>query len=198
MDGRDIFLLDEDSGLLNVGFRNPEAAVESSAGDGVLASVIRAATHEELDRSAFAIIAYESGVLDRSSKKAAWDLMLNHLNDMPNATLRTLLVVVEAAINIDLHCQSGRGFRFAVERGELLRRHGSDHLRSSVNQIIQQARASPIVFFLGAGFSASSRMPLGDALRDNAVRRILNIPPEEPADSLATRHPVSCVARRSR
>ena len=180
---REIRLADQSSGLLDVEFDAPRVGTEPSAGDRILAAIIRAAVHDELDRSSFAIISYESGVLDWRARKVAWELMLNHLNQMPNPTLKTLVVAVEAAIDIELHCQTGRGFRFAVERNCLLRRQGSDHLRSAANRIIQHCQTLPIVLFLGAGFSASSGMPLGDTLRDKAIRRILGIPSAEPADS---------------
>src|SRR5207244_11930878 len=43
----------------------------------------------------------------------------------------------------------------------------------AVHQIASQTR--PIVIFLGAGFAASSRLPLGNPLRDGAIKRLLGM-----------------------
>jgi hypothetical protein len=100
---------------------------------------------------------------------------------MPHPTLRTLILAVETEIDVNLHCQLGRGFRFAIQNERFLRRHGRDALGSTVRQIVDHP--DPFVLFLGAGFSVSSRLPLGNALRDQAIRRILNIDPASPMTS---------------
>jgi hypothetical protein len=170
-EGRRIALIDEPGGLLDATLENPSAGVEPSPGDRTITAIAKAAVHRDLDQFEFIIISYQSGVLDLPFRKAAWGLMVDQFASMPNATLRTLVVVVEAAIDIDLHCQSGRGFRFAIEGARLLRRQGRNNLLSAVSQIA--SREPPIVFFLGAGFSASSHMPFGNAVRDGAIRRLL-------------------------
>jgi len=45
------------------------------------------------------------------------------------------------------------------------------------------SRDSPFVLFLGAGFSISSRLPLGNEWRDRALRRLLGIPDLDPLPS---------------
>ena len=89
-------------------------------------------------------------------------------------------MLVETPINIDLHCQTGRGFRFAFEGGRLSRRHGRDHLTAAAWQIACHSQA--FVLF-GAGFSVSSRLPLGNNLRDQAIRSLINIDPKTPMTS---------------
>ena len=158
---------------LDVTFQNSSTAEELSAGDRTLQAIARAAAHRCLDESPFAIIAYASGPLDDLSKRAAWRLMVHHVDGSRRKSPQTIIVVVESAIDIDIHCESGYGFRYAVERGRLLRRQGAAHLRDAATWIVEQSESSPVVFFLGAGFSVSSRIPLGDTLRDNAILGIL-------------------------
>lgn len=185
--GRRIALVDAPDGLLDATLENPSVGVEPSPGDRTITAIARAAVHRDLDHYEFVIISYRSGVLDFPFRKAAWNLMVDQFDSMPSGTLRTLVVVVEAAIDIDLHCQSGKGFRFAIERDRLLRRQGRNNLLSAVSQIV--SHEPPIVFFLGAGFSASSHMPIGNAVRDGAIRRLLGILDEEslPSVELAAR-----------
>ena len=185
--GRRVALVDLPSGLLDVTLENPSVGVEPSPGDRTITAIARAAVHRDLDQYEFVIIGYRSGALDLPFRKAAWNLMVDQFESMPSGTLRTLVVVVEAGIDIDLHCQSGRGFRFAIERDRLLRRQGRNNLLSAVSQIV--SHEPPIVFFLGAGFSASSHMPIGNAVRDGAIRRLLGILDEEslPSVELAAR-----------
>ena len=181
---RRIVMVDRHDGLLDVRFHDSSPFEKLSAGDRTLHAIARAAAHECLDEFSFAVIAYRSGPLDERSTKVAWNLMAHQLHGVPRKTPQTLVVVVESDIDIDIHCRPRHGFRFAVEHGHLLRRQGARNLRRAVTRIVEQSRASPIVFFLGAGFSVSSRMPLGDALRDNAILRILNDPQYEGLDSI--------------
>ena len=181
---RALEVVGQSDGLLDVAFRNSSAAETLSAGDLTLFAIGRAAAHKCLDEFSFAIIAYRSGLLDRRSKEGAWNLMVRHLHGTPRNTPQTLVVVVESAIDIGIHCESEYGFRFAVEGGRLLRRQGAGQLRSAVARIVGQSKTSPIGFFLGAGFSASSRIPLGDTLRDNAILRLLDDPQHESLDSI--------------
>lgn len=180
--GRCVTLVETPDGLLDATLENPSVGGEPSPGDRAITAIARAAVHRDLDKHEFVIISYRSAVLDLPFRKAAWNLMVDQFESMPNGTLRTLVVVVEAEIDIDLHCQSGRGFRFAIEGNRLLRRQGRNNLRSAVSHIVN--RKPPIVFFLGAGFSASSHMPFGNAVRDGAIRRLLGISDLEPLPSV--------------
>ena len=122
--GRSVLLTEQSGGFLDAELQHPEAGGSPSPGDRTITAIARAAVHRDLDQCSFAVLSYESGSLDLQFRQAVWDLMVGHLNGMPSTRLRTLVVAVEAAIDIDLHCQSGRGFRFAIERGRLLRRQG--------------------------------------------------------------------------
>ena len=171
--GRRIELIDMAGGSLDATLENPGVGGEPSPGDRTITAIARAALHRDLDQYQFVTIGYQGGVLDLPFRRAAWNLMVDQFGSMPSETLRTLVVVVESTIDIELHCQSDKGFRFAIENDRLLQRQGRNNLLSAVSQIV--SHDLPIVFFLGAGFSASSRMPIGNAVRDSAIRRLIGI-----------------------
>ncbi len=171
--GRRIILKDLGGGLADAEFDKPIAASEQSAGDRTVTALARAAVHRDLDQYEFAVITYESGTIDLPFRHAAWQLMVSHFASMRLGALRTLVIVTEAAIDIELHCQTEKGFHLAIEGDRLLRRQGRDNLMATVSSISKHRE--PFVLFLGAGFAASSLLPLGNAVRDGAIRRLLAI-----------------------
>ena len=180
--GRHVSLVETSDGYLDAVLQDPDVETDPSPGDRTITAIARAAVHRDLDRHPLVIVTYQSGVLDLQYKRAAWSLMVDHFGTMPRSgSLRTLVVVVEAAIDVDLHCLAGRGFRFAIQGERLLQRQGIDSLRAAVRQIARHD--SPIVLFLGAGFGASSRMPLGDAMRDGAIQRLIDLPDDHSLSS---------------
>ncbi|MGH8545523.1 MAG: hypothetical protein ACREX3_18240, partial [Gammaproteobacteria bacterium] len=158
--------------LADATFADPPIGAVPSPGERTVLAFARATIHRDLDNHEFAVIAYYDFAIDLPFRRAVWSLVVDQLADMPHATLRTLVVVAESSVDVALHCQTNRGFRFAVNDGRLLRRRGGDDLNVIAMQMAQYSE--PFVLFLGAGFSRSSRMPLGNAMRDSAVRRLLN------------------------
>lgn len=178
---RRIVLIEAGATLVDAEFRSPPTGADPSTGERAVLAVARAVAHRELDDRELAVIAYSESGIDYPFRRCLWSMAVDHLASLPHNTLRTLIFVAEANIDIELHCQAGRGFRFALSGSRLLRRHVRDDLASSARQIAQHV--GPTVFFLGAGFGASSRLPLGNTLRDTAIRRLLGIPGSEPLSS---------------
>jgi len=167
-------------GLIDAVLASPPAD-SPSVGERTVLRLARAAIHIDLDNYQFAVIAYSETSMDLFFRRRIWKLAVDHFNDSPSKTLRTLVVVVENEIDIDLHCVSGRGFQLAAVGDRLLRRNNKDALKAEAARIA--ANPHPLVLFLGAGFSASSQMPLGNKIRDGAIRRLLSIPETELANS---------------
>jgi hypothetical protein len=180
-------LLDAKGGGLVDAVFDPPAGPSPSGGERMVLAIARAFASGEMDDRELAVVAYSEAVVDYLFRKSIWELVANQMPDMPHGILRTLIVVAEANIDVPLHCRSDSGFRFALTGSRVLRRRHSDDLNASANQIV--VTGDPVVFFLGAGFSASSRLPLGNSLRDNAIRRLLVIPPTDviPSEDLALR-----------
>lgn len=169
---RRIELSDRGGGTIDPVFV-PASGVIPSPGDGTILSVFRAAAHAGLDEASIGMVVYRESVLDVHTRRAAWRATVEWFFNLPNPRLRTLIVVVEASIDVSLHCKTGFGFRYALSDGRLLRRRGEDDLRAFAQHV--GTLSSSLVLFLGAGFSASSRLPLGNGLRDGAICRLLGI-----------------------
>lgn len=179
--GQQVTILDTAAGLVDATLGDPSPAPSLNPGERTILAFARAAIHSELEQHSFVIIAYDGEALDVEFRRAAWDLMADQFPNMPSSTLRTLVVVTASPIDIPLHCQPNKGFSYAVERGRLLRRQGRDDLQAAVAQFVDHE--DPTVLFLAAGFAASSRLPLGNFVRDGAIRRLLRIQDD---DSLST------------
>lgn len=182
---RRVELFNPSGGLIDARFAEPPND-NPSAGEQEVLAVARAVAHRDLDRTSFAVIAYRAALVDFPFRRGIWSLAVDQLNGLPHKTLRTIVFVAETSIDIDAHCQPGRGFVLAVEGGRLLRRKPPEDLRIQVASIVNNDGA--IVLFLGAGFSGSSHMPLGNSMRDQAIRRLLTIPASEalPSTELAS------------
>ncbi len=136
------------------------------------------------ETSELAVIVYDEAELDADRLKAAWGLVTAQLRGMQLGRVRTLIVLVAVArIDYRRHCARNQGVRFAIQQGELVaRRPWRDNL-ADIGRLA--STIEPIVLFLGAGASASSEMPVGDTMRDAAIRRLLSF--EGPAEELAER-----------
>jgi hypothetical protein len=135
---------------------------------GLAASLLDAA----LVTGEFAVVLYDESGMDTTAVNACWSLIMDHLPGMRLGPLRTLVVLVGATPSVGVHAMPGRGCRYAIVEDRLLQRKPLDSARGEALAFAtRQAHAR--VLYLGAGFSASSRLPLGNALRDSALRRLL-------------------------
>jgi hypothetical protein len=163
------------------------AGPDPSGGERTVLAVARAVAHEELDRRELVVLLWADSAVDLLFRPAIWDLVVRQLSGSPHPTLRTLVAVAGTSIDVPRHCQSHGGFRLALENDRLVRRHGPDAVSGFAAEVA--AHTGPVVVFLGAGFGASSRLPLGNALRDQAIKRLLGLTStvETPSDELAQR-----------
>jgi hypothetical protein len=184
---RHVVLVDRADGRTDAEFREPRGGGSPSPGERTVLGIARAVVHRDLDDHSLAIIVYRDTQVDYPFRRAIWNLAVKQLASMPHRTLRTLIFVAESPIQIELHCQRRNGFRLAIDGERLLRRHGDDDLTAWASRIGTDTAA--FVVFLGAGFSASSRLPLGNRLRDGAIKRLLDIKETDPvpSDDLARR-----------
>jgi hypothetical protein len=146
---------------------------ERSPGQRTMLGLTKALLHSSLDQHDLAIITYNETLLDLDFKRLMWDLAVKQFEWMSSSQLKTLIFVSEGWVDVDRHCRTGRGFRFALQGGRLLRRYGESDLKAWAGSIVRAT--GPLVLFLGAGFSQSSNFPLGNSLRDSAIRRLLGL-----------------------
>jgi len=126
----------------------------------------------ELQRVPVATVVVGEEGLGLSYREAIWQVV-SQLDRTSQGALRTLILVVrvDAGIDVRLHCQYGTGFRVAHVSNEVLERHSREIVGAAASSFI---KGSPMpVLFLGAGFSASSNMPMGDRLRNEALKNLV-------------------------
>jgi SIR2-like domain len=164
----DRILIQEDPpGLLKARFEN-RLTESSSPGEKTLLGVATALFDDRLNGKDLALLAYEEDSLDEEAKQAVWHLLTAQLQDLDLAPLRTLILVLQTdEVDVPRHCSGEASLRFAVARGDFLERRSWAASRVDIHQIA--GSTPPLVLFLGAGFSVSSGLPMGDALRDFAL-----------------------------
>jgi hypothetical protein len=136
-------------------------------------------TKEVLESSTVFLVYDETAGMDRSMMQSCWDFVVAGLSGPAIGRVRTVVVFVTVAwIDVRRHCRrSSSGFTFGLVEGQhVLRRDSEQTFVMKVQRLRQSDR--PLVFFLGAGFSASSGLPLGNTLRDSAIRTLVNLPAE--------------------
>lgn len=144
-----------------------------SSNDHGLATLCGIATSlfdHKLQESRLAVITYSELDLDDNVASAAWHVFTRQLVNISVAHVHTLVILVEASeVKYDLHCARGGSLAYRLGWNGLERRKNwitdlaaINHLRPDENR--------DFVLFLGAGFSVSSGLPLGDVLRDEALR----------------------------
>ena len=183
---RHVDVLNIGGDLIDVAFPGA-ASVAATPGEQTVLGVARAVMHGALDDHSFGAVVYEEHLVDVDFKRAIWALAMRHLNGMKHPSLRTLVFVTQAQISISLHCEPGYGFQLAVDGGRLLRRKPEEDLNVEVSRLGRLH--APFVLYLGAGFSFSSQLPLGNTLRDSAIKRLLGFDPADvvPSVELAER-----------
>lgn len=156
----------------------------SSQGQRTLAGVVGSLFDSSLETTPLAVTTYRETDLDSDVADAVWDLFTEQLNGTALASLRTLVVLVENPKVIHRrHCSSELSVAFRLHSQGLEKRKSWSADKASI------LRSRPredelIVFFLGAGFSVSSELPLGDDLRNTALRDMYGLL-EEPYSVLA-------------
>ncbi|MET7467558.1 SIR2 family protein [Micromonospora sp. NPDC005599] len=127
--------------------------------------------HGGLAGQSLALVFYDGSAVDVEARAVLWRMFTEQLADAGVPGPTTLIVCVGGK-EIDI-CYLGRGssLRYAVQQDALVRRH---MWGTSEQQAARLAEGSkPLVLFLGAGASRAANLPLGDHLRDEALRQFL-------------------------
>ncbi len=171
--GRRVELQMTGGGLTDATFVDPPAGPDPSGGERTVLAVARAVAHEALDRHELVVLMWADAAVDMLFRPTIWNLVVQQLSGSPHLTLKTLVAVAGTSIDVRRHCQVVGGFRLALENNRLVRRHGPDSLSGFAAEVA--GHPGPVIMFLGAGFGASSRLPLGNAVRDQAIKRLIGL-----------------------
>ncbi|WP_433724626.1 SIR2 family protein [Actinoplanes sp. CA-051413] len=156
-----------------------------SGGATTMLGIAKAVIDAQLVSGEIGVILYDESGMDKVTLRSCWSLFVDDLSGLNLGPLRTLVVFVKAWPSVDPHGQPNRGCSFAIVDGRLQRRKPHDNAAGDAAEFAR-SKSRARVLFLGAGFSVSSRLPLGDGLRDDAIRRLLGevdpIMPVSPED----------------
>lgn len=157
--------------------RNRQVTVPSTAETHLMA-IARALFDVRLLDHELAVLLYDENPFDDDVQHAVLG-MLTGLGRQPGVRLgaaRTLVPFLRSAgLDRARHCRLHRGVRYSLEGASLVRRNRASHLTDVVRKLTA-SRIQPVVLFLGAGFSASSSMPIGNSMRNDTIRRICEFP----------------------
>lgn len=160
----------QDGGKVRAQLEDGQMAM--SAGVAVLLGIVTALFDAELRTQPLGAIAYDEAALDAEVRAAVWNLFTRRLNQPGEGlgALRTLILFIGVSDpDPPRHYGKGPSARFHLTAdGRCLQRDLWDTARTSIRQLAG-TDSRHFVLFLGAGFSMSSGMPLGNTLRDRAL-----------------------------
>ena len=149
----------------------------ASRSEREVAGLATALFSDELQTSNIAFIVYEETVLDDEWADAIWRLFGSIDGTRLSAVKRLILLIERTGESTpDRHLDSEPSVRYFVRSSGLMRRKPWRANLAEIGHIAQKAADNGLVLFLGAGFSTSSGLPLGNTLRDDALREFLAMP----------------------
>lgn len=177
--GRSEIALTYSAGRLDAALRSRGRLVTvPSPAETQLMSIARAMFDERLIDHEMAIVLYDENTFDDASQRAVLNMLtgLGRQTGMRLGAARTMVPFIRSSgLDRERHCQLYRGVRYSLTGDTIIRRNRSGHLVDTILKLTA-ARPEPLVLFLGAGFSASSQMPVGNSVRNTTIRRICGLP----------------------
>lgn len=146
---------------------------ETSQGFQTILGIATMLFDRRLESTPLALVTYSESVMDDDLVDAAWQLLVNMLDTSLLRRVKTLIVLIEGSrVRYGLHCSRGISLAGRLTEEGLDFRKGWNTNRADIHNLRPPA-GKLLVMFLGAGFSASSGLPLGNGLRDEALTRIV-------------------------
>ncbi len=140
-------------------------------GHRALLGALRALFHERIDDSQVTVVFYDAHKLDLDAAALAWK-GAHRQHGLPTTGGNIIVVVSNDALDFASHCDRRHGVRCVLRDTRSQFRNDPSDLGARAASLL--THQGPVVMFLGAGFTASSKLPLGNTLRDEAIRRILD------------------------
>lgn len=149
----------------------PEDAV--NPGFRMVRGLATALFDASLRDSTLAAIAYDEAPLGEDLQRQLWDLTTAQIQPLPLGNLATLVLLVGVnAPDYSRHCSGAHSARFLLDGSGLRHRPSWTTDQEAIRRTVSREDRH-LVLFLGAGFSASSDLPLGNDLRNRALRTIV-------------------------
>jgi hypothetical protein len=118
------------------------------------------------------IIAYDESNIDKVTQDLLWQVLMKELPTSGASMPRTLLLIVgNENLSVE-HLDADPTVRYVLRPAGLVERHSREVDEREIAELA--AGEEPLVLFLGAGASVASGLPLGDTLRNEALRRFFH------------------------
>jgi len=166
-------------GMVEVG---SAADLEGSDSNNLLLAGIARLLSAELAEFPLVGVVYEAGSLDVLRKPLLWELLVAQAPSHLPGTISTFVPIESGPVDYMRHCGGVPSVRFAVVGEDSRKRTLESAYMDSKIQSSAAELERPLILFLGAGASASARIPVGDAVRDAAIRRLLQSSAAEVAE----------------
>lgn len=162
-------VISDDKGCITV--RLGDNTAPTNPGDRNQLGLLTALLDPDVRTHDVAVIAYDETSMSDDSKQRMWDFLLDELKSL-GGNCKTLVVFIGCAdFDYERHCREGDGARWAFQDGDVRWRQRWHSDLSQITRISE--REEPLILMLGAGVAASSGLPLGNQLRDNALARLV-------------------------
>jgi hypothetical protein len=161
--------------------RNGDVVSVPTPADVQLMTLARALFDQRLERCELAMLLLSENSFDTLNQERVLRMLtaLGERQGLRLGAARTLVVFIQSdALSISRHCQPKHGVRFSLTGSRLVRRNRYERMPETVRKLVAQ-RPRPLVLFLAAGFAVSSGMPVGNRLRDVAIKRICELPADD-------------------
>lgn len=121
-----------------------------------------------------AALVYSDDGLDVDLCSAVWTLLGAHIPTIGLGSIRQLIVAVDTrSLQGGIYYSKSNSVHCVIDERGCHKRKGTLENTQHVGQLsLKCGPDRPIVLFLGAGVSFSSGLPLGNSLRDSALRRM--------------------------
>ncbi|PFG16045.1 SIR2-like protein [Propionicimonas paludicola] len=151
---------------------------ELTGSTATLGDVLAMLSSSEMSRE-LVLLTYSLVDLDELRAALIWDAICLGLQFAP-PELKTLVPIASGAVDVPSHCNRQEGAVRLVVRGEeFIERSAPTDLQPRLHNMLDSVDRR-VVLFLGAGASASCRIPQGDYLRNLAIAHLTGRPTTSP------------------
>lgn len=147
----------------------------------LLATIARLLSHD-LELYPLVGLIYDVDGLDVVRKPLIWRILVNQAPPHLPKSMKTFVPIEAGGVDFDRHFAGVPSVRYVVF-GDGLRKRDVEpvHMSAKVSEMVPDLDG-PLVLFLGAGASASAGIPVGDSVRNAAIRRLVGDEIRNPAE----------------
>ena len=150
-----------------------DPGLKQNDSSNILVSALARLLSSEIGEFPLVGLAYEASSLDATRKSLLWQVLVNLAPAHLPSSIKTFVPLEIGPIDHGRHCAGAPSVRYAVVDGESRKRALEEGYVDGRISGIVTTLDRPLVLFLGAGASASARIPVGDTVRDAAIRRVV-------------------------